>query len=153
MFYIFKQALSDTQKVAMQYQKENSKLKAEIAALTVQQPVSKGRKTKATSNDPVVASIEEDIEKLGRFFQLFYSPFIEPAAFTHPKPSFNYDHPNRFSEDVLLGTVAELFVCIPEKYHKVMREYKGFSIKVRSILFHSRLSSHQLRFIQFHIIL
>jgi hypothetical protein len=117
----------------MQYRKENTKLKAEIAALKVQQPVlSKGRKKKLTSNDPVVASIEEDVEKLGRFFQLFYSPFIEPAAFTHPKPTFNYDHTNRFSEDsdVLLGTVAELYVCIPEKYHKVMREYKGFSIKV-----------------------
>jgi hypothetical protein len=117
----------------MQYRKENTKLKAEIAALTVQQQVtSKGRKTKTTSNDPVVANIEEDIEKLGRFFQIFYSPFIEPAAFTHPKPSFAYDHPNRFSEDsdTLLGTVAELYDCIPEKYHKVMREYKGFHIKV-----------------------
>jgi hypothetical protein len=129
----FKQALSDSQKVAMQYRKENSKLKEEIAVLKVQQPViSKGRKTKTASSDPVVASIEEDIEKLGRFFQLFYSPFIEPATFTHPKPAFNYDHPNRFSpgEDRLLGTVAELYECVPEKYYKVMREYKGFHSKV-----------------------
>lgn len=126
-------ALSDSQKVAMQYRKENTKLKAEIATLTVQQPVlSKGRRKKITSGDPVVAGIEEDIEKLGRFFQLFYSPFIESASFTHPRPAFDYDHPNRFSEDSdeLLGTVAELYACIPEKYHKVMREYQGFNIKV-----------------------
>jgi hypothetical protein len=87
--------------------KINSKLKAKIAALTVHQKVtSKGRKTKMTSNDPVVASIEEDIEKLQTLLSDFYSPFIELSTFTHLKLAFAYDHPNCFSEDLLIGTIA-----------------------------------------------
>jgi hypothetical protein len=57
---------------------------------------------------------------------------MDVAAFTHHKPSFDFDHIDRFGEDVdvLLGTVAELYACIPEKYHQVMREYSGFHMEV-----------------------
>ncbi|KJA13833.1 hypothetical protein HYPSUDRAFT_209220 [Hypholoma sublateritium FD-334 SS-4] len=79
---------------------------------------------------------EEDIKKLGRFFQLFYTPFIDLSAFgPHmAPPDFAHDSPDRYMDIIpgeeveanQVGYIAELFDCVPPAFHSYMKRSKAF---------------------------
>ena len=92
---------------------------------------------------------EEDIKKLGRFFQLFYSPFMEHSVFG-PRmvaPDFAHDSPDRYADMVegdeqadLEGYISELFHVIPPEIHSYMKRSKAFPRTVSGIIFLSAIS-------------
>ena len=66
--------------------------------------------------------LSADIRKCGQHFTLFYSVFVDPKAFEERRPQFSHDSLDRWStpENEKLGITAELYACMPEKYHSMM---------------------------------
>jgi len=66
--------------------------------------------------------LSADIRKCSQHFTLFYLVFVNPKAFEERRPQFLHDSLDRWStpESEKLGITAELYACMPEKYHSMM---------------------------------
>lgn len=62
------------------------------------------------------------VKKLGCNFQIFFSPFIELSDFSAPRPNFKPYDLKRYvvPGNPALGLTADLYECIPEKYHNIL---------------------------------
>lgn len=88
--------------------------------------VSNGKKTRRTGKnrdtDAAMAALLDEIEREGRHYQFFGSPFIENTSFTFAPPGFAANDPIRYEnpENQALGATAELYEFIPEKFHRLV---------------------------------
>jgi len=66
--------------------------------------------------------LSADIRKCGQHFILFHSVFVNVKAFEERRPQFSHDSLECWStpENEKLGITAELYACMPEKYHSMM---------------------------------
>ncbi|KAF8971926.1 hypothetical protein BDZ97DRAFT_1753148 [Flammula alnicola] len=117
-------------------QKELGKLKAEVAnlkALNAEMTLkaaTKSRRKKTQGDESVVVLLPETISHQANYYQLFYSPTIKPSAFGIDRPQFRYNDLERYANEGnrVLGLTAELYDCIPVKYHvKGIKESPTFA--------------------------
>lgn len=113
-------------------------LKAKVADLSLMQ--------KNAATDKAAQKINEDIAKIGRYYQLFYSPF-EPQCFDQnmSPPTFVYNSSERYTvvpghsggnqaaAQRRLGELADVFHCVPQKYYTYMAMSEGFKEKVSQL--------------------
>jgi len=76
-------------------------------------------------------SADQEIAKLARIYILFHQPWVSADDFCNPKPSFDSNSAERFSDNNLkLGATTELYDCIPERLHDYMQSHGNFATKV-----------------------
>jgi hypothetical protein len=99
--------------------KELKDLRAEKAQLTVNH---KGKKSSKSTTEPGGESLQSEIDKAARSYQVFGSMVIDVAAFSLPRPTFSPTDPGRYEDDVkmILGTTSELYTFIPAKFHELI---------------------------------
>jgi hypothetical protein len=95
---------------------ENQQLKEEIAVLCCQFKGSKAPLEELAAHD-------EEIGKLGNVFAHFFSFWIQqgtPSPFHIPCPSVAWHSKDQYLNPTTkqVGQTAELYACIPPKYHE-----------------------------------
>lgn len=131
------QAFQDAQRQLNAMKAENANLKAEVAALRSGQPSTNQCKDKIPQT---LAAQDDEVTKYRKVFQCFYNSWVDSKAFHLPRPEFPWDSDNRYTAtaDENAGTAAELYACIPEKFHAYMAGHGNFSSVVwdsHSLLF------------------
>ncbi|KAF8956123.1 hypothetical protein BDZ97DRAFT_1758592 [Flammula alnicola] len=138
------QAYLDSQSKISNLESEVEALKAQLADAQLKSTGKGTRKKGVISADQDPASpVTEEIRKLGRHFQIFFTPYVvDSSAFVRPCPDFSSDDPARYANPAnqALGITAELYESIPAKFHKVMR-LTNFLKNFREAMGSSRSSS------------
>ena len=82
----------------------------------------KAKKSGSSTAEPGQESLQSEIDKAARCYQVFGSTVIDVAAFSLPRPIFSPTDPGRYKNDVkmILGTTSELYAFIPAEFHELI---------------------------------
>jgi len=77
-------------------------------------------------------SADQEIAKLAKIYILFHQPWVCTNDFHNPKPSFDSNSPEIFSDNnnLKLSVTVELYDCIPKHLHDYMQSHGDFVTKV-----------------------
>ncbi|KIM38670.1 hypothetical protein M413DRAFT_29914 [Hebeloma cylindrosporum] len=116
-------ALAEAHQTIVKQRRELLHLKTENADLALKQ--------KRGERDTHADQVDKDVKKLARYFQLFYSPYIDLSVFhsTMKKPNFEHDHQDRYANEATateLGLTAKVYHCVSPKFYTFMAQSTHF---------------------------
>ena len=108
---------------------ENSELRQELASLRCKLPQEKISSASNPSSD--LSAYDEEITKLGKVFAHCFSLWINPAPpspFRALRPPFKWNSQDRYldANSIASGPTAELYACVPPKFHDYMGKHERF---------------------------
>jgi len=121
--------LQDAHKQLNALKVENSELRQELALLHCKLPQQKISSTSNPSSD--LSTYDEEITKLGKVFVHCFSLWINPAPpspFHAPCLPFKWNSQDRYlhTDSITSGPTAELYACVPPKFHDYMEKHECF---------------------------